>query len=309
MVKELKTKIEDKVDNKIIKPSIVSTQLPLPFTQLDFRRFEDLVLSVVKQKFSLLDAEHVGRPGLDRGRDIIGFIEREGKAIPVAIQAKNYQNISPCHLIAALEKFNKNFPKFKGELWIITSADVTDKAREQFAKEANKIKIGCKVIDGSTLEADLRSIPNLLKTYFSTPISFEETSFFQAVENSLKQLQTLKDEFLDELDKSFAGNDAFVTKQMQKLDRIAKEGIRKLKSEMVILSKVPDVLEFEKCMKVLIGNYRLGNQTISGSGKPFFGKDAAIKALSEKEEKIEKFILEYEVLDEKLKNFFRLLKS
>ncbi|NGX35159.1 MAG: hypothetical protein K1060chlam1_01529 [Candidatus Anoxychlamydiales bacterium] len=303
MDKELKMKIIDKVDNKIIKPPIVSTQLPLSFNQLDFRRFECLVLAVAVQKYELQDPKHIGCGGSDRGRDIQGFIIKEERKILVAIQAKRYKDISACHLIKALKKIYKNFPKFKGEFWIITSASVSDKAREQFAKEVNKKKIGYKVIDGSTLEADLRSIPDLLKTYFSTPISFKEKSFFQAAENSLKQLQILKDDFLEELDRSFAGNDEFVTKQMQKLYRIVKEGIRNLKSEMVILSKVPDVLEFEKCMNVLIGYYRWGNQVISGSGKPFFGKDAAIKAFSEKEEKIENFISKYEVLREGLKKY------
>ncbi len=300
--KELKMKIIDKVDNKIIKPSIVSTQLPLPFNQLDFRRFEYLVLAVAVQKYGLQDPEHIGCGGSDGGVDIQGFIKREEKTFPIAIQAKNYQKITGKTLIDALEKFyKKNFPKFKGEFWIVTSAGISDKAREQFAKEANKKKIGRKVIDGSTLEADLRSIPNLLEVFFSTSNSPKKESLYRTAMESLEILQLFKDEFLDELDTSFSGNDELITEREQVLYSIVTKAIRKLKAKMIFLSDDFDILDsIQKSAKILISNYNLRSLTAQGK---LFWEEIGKEALSRKEEQIENFISKYEVLREGLKKY------
>lgn len=76
------------------RPPIISTQHPLPFCNLEHRRFEDLCLRVAVYKYQLKDPKHHGRTGADKGRDIEGNVEREEKVSEVAIQCKRYEKIS-----------------------------------------------------------------------------------------------------------------------------------------------------------------------------------------------------------------------
>ncbi len=71
-----------------MKPPIISTQHPLPFCNLETRRFEDLCLRAAVAKCDLKNPKHPGRSGPDKGKDIEGTIERNGKDSEIAIQCK-----------------------------------------------------------------------------------------------------------------------------------------------------------------------------------------------------------------------------
>ena len=75
-----------------MKPSIIFTQHPLPFCNLETHRFEDLCLRVAVTKCDLKNPKHPGRSGSDKDKDIEGTTEHNGKETDVAIQCKRYEN-------------------------------------------------------------------------------------------------------------------------------------------------------------------------------------------------------------------------
>ena len=174
---------------QIMKPSIISTQHPLPFYNLEHRRFEDLCLRVALSKYHLKNTKHHGRAGADSGRDIEGSVERNGKIYEVAVQCKRYEKISGQELIQSLESFLDNFPNFSGEFWIMTSASVSRNARNQIETAANEKKLSLVVVvDRSNLECDVRNELCLTEEFFSTP-SFIQNQLNEIILQCIKTIQ------------------------------------------------------------------------------------------------------------------------
>jgi hypothetical protein len=188
------------------RPSITSTQHPLPFCHLEHRRFEDLCLRVAVSKYQLKNPKHHGRTGADGGRDIEGSVEREGETYEVAIQCKRCEKISGPDLIQALEIFLGNFPNFSGEFWFMISASLSSTAREQIETAAHEKRLPLVVIDRSALECAVRSQPALTEEFFSTPTFSMQNHLNESMLRSIKVVQRLEIEFLQELHRSFSGN-------------------------------------------------------------------------------------------------------
>jgi hypothetical protein len=271
---------------RFIKPSITFTQHPLPFCNLEPRRFEDLCLRVAVSKHQLKNPKHHGRSGADEGRDIEGSVERDEKNSEVAIQCKRYEKISGAELVQALEIFQSNFPNFSGEFWIMTSASVSLTARKQIEVAAHKKKLLLFVIDSSALESDVRSLPFLTEEFFSTPTSFIQNHLNENMLNSIKAIQRFEIEFLQELDTSFSGNFLLIQERQKIMGELLNTSIISLKSEFAKLpDEIEELKEIEQTAISLISNYRTNGLTLE-DGSPFY-KQEAFKAFSESE------ILEY----------------
>lgn len=264
-----------------MKPPIISTQHPLPFCNLEHRRFEDLCLRIAISKYGLQYPKHHGRTGADAGRDIEGWVEREGKIIEIAIQCKRYEKISGSILIETFATFLKNFPNFEGEFWIMTSANASQKARNELSVAALEKKLTCDLIDRSTLESTVRSLPNLMEEFFSTPSSFTQNYLKETLFNCIKVIQLFEVEFLRELYRSFSGNFPLIMERQRIMGDLLNTSITDLKSEFAKFpNKIEGLKKIEQTAKSLISNYRMYGQT-SEDGSYFWGKDEAVKARDE----------------------------
>ncbi len=287
--------------NKITKPPVISSQFSLPFRQLDPMRFEDLILRLAILEYGLKEPEHLGRAGSEGGIDIKGVVMRMEEKIPMTIQVKRCEKISGKDLINALNKFTKNYTDFNGEFWIITCATVSKKARDQFAKVADNKKVNYRIVDGSVLEVDIKKFPDLLEDFFSVPKSPLKDIFLQSATKIKKRLQKFEDEFLYELNRSFAGNIDLIFERQRVMYQIVNEAMVEIRSELTILDNHYSLSDVEKAAKDLISNYRSGNQTAEGS--LFYGKEVGIKALSEQNDKRGKFLHVCESLHVYLKQY------
>ncbi len=283
------------------KPLIVSSQYTLPFLQLDPRRFEDLCLRVCALKYDLKNIEHPGRSGADGGGDIRGYLQKDGKEILIIIQVKRYEKISKGDLVEALDKILVESPNFSGEFWIITSASVSKNARDQFGEDAIKKNVNFRIIEGSVLEGDVRSLPEVLEEFFATPI--KALSRDPTASKIIKRLQLFEDEFLMELDRSFAGNSVLINERQKLMGDILRVAMLELRSEMALFSEnLEDLMRIQMTAMRMIGNYKFAGETVDG--RPLWGADQACKALLENESKRAEFRKLCEALRSRIRQDF-----
>lgn len=255
-----------------MRPSIISTQHPLPFCNLEPRRFEDLCLRIAVSKCDLKNPKHPGRSGSDKGKDIDGTAERDGKDTNIAIQCKRYEKIYTPDLIKALRDFLDNNFSYNGEFWIMTSASVSYQSREQFQAVADKEKINVTIVDGSLLENHVRSVPDILEEFFLTPSSFIENHLKEILLKCIKVIQKFQIEFLRELNRSFSGNFPFILERQKIMGDLVFATIAELKSEFTTLPfKIEGLKEIEQSANSIISNYRMKSQT-SDDGLPLLEK-------------------------------------
>lgn len=262
------------------RPLIMSTQYHLPFLQLDPHRFEYLCLRVAKEKYGLKNLEHTGRTGADAGADILGQNEKNEA---VAIQCKRCEKFSGKDPVQALEQFCKENSNFNGQFWIMTAGSVSKKARDRFKAMAKKKNLEAFIIDGSSLEADVRSEPSLMAEFFSTPSVPVPTDqpHHSAASSAIKILQRFEDKFLNELDRSFWGNFLLIRERQQVLGRILTDAMLDLKAEMAVLpDRIDGPADLEKIGNRIISNYKLSGET-SVEGLPVYGATKSVLALSD----------------------------
>lgn len=122
---------------------ITKTINPLPFAELETRRFEDLCLALIYPTSKWIEIRHYGRTGSDDGIDIMARerLENERERLWF-IQCKRHSKISASKLKKAVDEAIDKTTKPPDVLLVIVSCDISKKAYEKFISYASEKRIG-----------------------------------------------------------------------------------------------------------------------------------------------------------------------
>ncbi|RIV19406.1 hypothetical protein DYU11_25225 [Fibrisoma montanum] len=146
---------------------LTRTYNPLPFSDLDPARFDDLCLNLVVRIQDWKQLNHFGRKGADGGVDIHAVQQLDKEEVIWFIQCKRYSSISKADFTAIIDEVAKNSP-LPHKLLIIIACEST-RAHYDHCQKYDSQK-GVKEVEiwtRSTLEARLyKDHKDLLFVYF-----------------------------------------------------------------------------------------------------------------------------------------------
>ena len=168
------------------KPSIMSTNKPLPFGELSPLEFERLCLWLIERE-GYLRPQHLGEAGGEQGRDIVAYKPTDGGGELWYFQCKRYKRIGATTLKKDVDKYNRlaeSDPALQpAGIVFVTNAVLSARVRDDVASYCRKHGYAYDFWARTELDMRIKKHHDVVQEFFNAG-----SEVLQQVASDLRQL-------------------------------------------------------------------------------------------------------------------------
>ena len=173
----------------VTKPSIISTNKPLPFGELSPLEFERMCLWLVERE-GYLRPQHLGEAGSEQGRDVVAYKPTDAGEELWYFQCKRYQRINAATLKKEVDKYNElagaDPAKRPDGIVFVTNAVVSARVRDDVAAYCRGHGYAYDFWAHTELDMRVKTHPDVVQEFFDASSELVER-FVQEVKQHLEK--------------------------------------------------------------------------------------------------------------------------